>query len=90
LIGYLYGITSERKLVEELRMHLAWRWCAGHRLQTKRLMAHSTSSTIAGLTGQAGIGPVGLLDADSCCNQAWLLKNSLFVPNSQIGGIENV
>ena len=26
LIGYLYGITSERKLVEELRTHLAWRW----------------------------------------------------------------
>jgi Transposase domain (DUF772) len=26
LIGYLYGITSERKLVEELRMHLASRW----------------------------------------------------------------
>jgi transposase len=24
LIGYLYGITSERKLVEELRRHLAW------------------------------------------------------------------
>jgi transposase len=29
LIGYLYGITSERKLVEELRMHLAWRWVTG-------------------------------------------------------------
>ena len=29
LIGYLYGITSERKLVEELRMHLAWRWFSG-------------------------------------------------------------
>ena len=29
LIGYLYGITSERKLVEELRMHLAWRWFIG-------------------------------------------------------------
>jgi len=26
LVGYLYGVTSERKLVEELRMHLAWRW----------------------------------------------------------------
>jgi hypothetical protein len=26
LIGYLYGITSERRFVEELRMHLAWRW----------------------------------------------------------------
>jgi transposase len=29
LIGYLYGITSERKLVEELRMHVAWRWFTG-------------------------------------------------------------
>ena len=29
LIGYLYGSTSERKLVEELRMHLAWRWFTG-------------------------------------------------------------
>ena len=27
LIGY--GVTSERKLVEELRMHLAWRWFTG-------------------------------------------------------------
>src|SRR5215475_900712 len=29
LIGYLYGITSERKLMEELRMHMAWRWFTG-------------------------------------------------------------
>ena len=29
LIGYLYGVSSERKLVEELRMHLAWGWFAG-------------------------------------------------------------
>ncbi len=29
LLGYVYGITSERKLVEELRMHLAWRWFTG-------------------------------------------------------------
>src|SRR5216117_4036182 len=28
-VGYLYGVTSERKLVEELRMHLAWRWFTG-------------------------------------------------------------
>jgi transposase len=26
LIGYLYGVTSESKLVEELHMHLAGRW----------------------------------------------------------------
>jgi len=29
LIGYLNGVTSERKLVEELHMHLAWRWFTG-------------------------------------------------------------
>jgi transposase len=29
LIGYLYGVSSERKLVEELCMHLAWRWFTG-------------------------------------------------------------
>jgi transposase len=29
LIGYLYGITSERKLVEEPGMHLAWWWFTG-------------------------------------------------------------
>ena len=29
LLGYLYAVTSERKLLEELRMHLAWRWFTG-------------------------------------------------------------
>src|ERR1700739_1855979 len=29
LIGYFYGITSERKLVQELGMHLAWLWFTG-------------------------------------------------------------
>ena len=26
LVGYLYGISSERRLLEEVRMHLAYRW----------------------------------------------------------------
>ena len=26
LIGYLYGITSERRLMEDIRLHLAYRW----------------------------------------------------------------
>jgi len=26
LVGYLYGITSEQRLLEEVRMHLAYRW----------------------------------------------------------------
>jgi transposase len=43
LIGYLYGITSERKLVEELRMHLAWRWFTGLSFD-KEVPHHSTFS----------------------------------------------
>jgi len=29
LIGNLYGITSERRLVEDVGMHLAYRWFTG-------------------------------------------------------------
>src|ERR1700752_3746159 len=43
LIGYLYGITSERKLVEELRMHLAWRWFSGLGFD-QEIPPHSTFS----------------------------------------------
>src|ERR687885_1422765 len=30
LLGYLYGITSERRLAEEVRLHLAYRWFLGY------------------------------------------------------------
>src|SRR6201998_3926450 len=43
LFGYLYGITSERKLVEELRMHLAWRWFTGLSFD-QEIPHHSTFS----------------------------------------------
>jgi len=43
LIGYLYGVTSERKLVEELRMHLAWRWFTGLGFD-QQIPHHSTFS----------------------------------------------
>ena len=49
LIGYLYGITSERKLVEELRMHLAWRWLQWDMKLTPQLLV------VSGLFA-AGIG----------------------------------
>ncbi len=32
LLGYLYGITSERRLAEEARLHLAFRWFLGYDL----------------------------------------------------------
>ena len=30
LVGYLYGITSERRPAEEVRLHLAYRWFLGY------------------------------------------------------------
>ena len=30
LIGYLYGITSERRLAQEVSMHLGYRWFLGY------------------------------------------------------------
>ncbi len=32
LVGYLYGITSERRLAEEVRLNLAYRWFLGYDL----------------------------------------------------------
>lgn len=43
LIGYLYGITSERRLVEDVEMHLAYRWFTGLGFD-KEVPHHSTLS----------------------------------------------
>ncbi len=50
LIGYLYGVTSKRKLVEELRMHLAWRWFTGLGFD-QEIPHHSTFSFFSLLGG---------------------------------------
>lgn len=43
LIGYLYGITSERRLCEEVKMHIGYRWFVGLSLEDK-VPDHSTFS----------------------------------------------
>lgn len=43
LIGYLYGIKSERRLKEEVQLNLAYRWFCGLDLM-HRVPAHSTFS----------------------------------------------
>ena len=41
VIGYLYGITSERRLCEEVQLNLAYRWFCGMSLEDK-VPNHST------------------------------------------------
>lgn len=43
LIGYLYGITSERRLCEEVKLHIGYRWFVGLNLEDK-VPDHSTFS----------------------------------------------
>lgn len=43
VVGYLYGITSERRLMEDVRMHLGYRWFIGMGLD-QDLPDHSTLS----------------------------------------------
>ena len=43
LVGYLYGIKSERRLEEEVSLNLAYRWFCGIDL-TQRVPDHSTFS----------------------------------------------
>ena len=43
LVGYLFGITSERRLCDEVKMHLGYRWFVGLTLDEK-VPDHSTFS----------------------------------------------
>ena len=43
LVGYLYGIKSERRLVQEIQLNIAYRWFCGYELGEK-IPDHSTFS----------------------------------------------
>ena len=43
LVGYLYGIKSERRLVQEIQLNIAYRWFCGFDLEDK-IPDHSTFS----------------------------------------------
>src|SRR5438067_2393999 len=65
LLGYLYGITSERKLLEELRMHLAWRWFTGLGFE-QEIPHHSTYLTKGNRAAELGYFDNYLIDNESC------------------------
>ena len=41
LVGYLYGVKSERRLVQEVQLNIAYRWFCGFEL-TDKIPDHST------------------------------------------------
>ena len=43
LVGYLYGVKSERRLVQEVQLNIVYRWFCGFEL-TDKIPDHSTFS----------------------------------------------
>jgi transposase len=83
LIGYLYGITSERRLVEELRMHLAWRWFTGLGFRNGIQRWHDVaSSTTAAVVSSRTIEHVKVM----CYAQA--VETYVGVPANSCGNVE--
>jgi transposase len=61
LLGYLYGLPSERRLVDEIRVNLAYRWVIGYDLD-EAVPDHSVLSKArrgGGEAGAAGISAGG-------------------------------
>ena len=73
LVGYLNGITSERRLLEEVRMHLAYRWFT--RLDfSQEVPDHSTfSKNRHGRFRQSGVFREVFEE---------IVRRRLFIPNS--------
>jgi|SRR5579862_3937190 len=74
LVGYLYGVTSERKLVEGLRMHLAWRWFTGLDFD-QEVPHHSTfSKNRHGRFQESNLFQELFEEMVACCVAAGLVK----------------
>jgi transposase len=74
VVGYLYGITSERRLMEEVRMHLAYRWFT--RLSfDQEIPDHSTfSKNRHGRFRQSGVFRKIFEEIVQCCLKAGLVE----------------
>ncbi len=66
LVGYLYGITSERRLLEEVKMHLAYRWFT--RLETTPRFPKIGTGAFA---SQVCFGRYSRRSCDVVWKQAW-------------------
>ncbi len=86
LVGYLYGITSERRLLEEVRMHLAYRWFTRLGFE-QEIPDHSTfSKNRHGRFRQCGVFRKVFEQIVRCCLQAGLVEGrNLAVDGTLVG-----
>src|ERR1035437_7008739 len=87
LVGYFYGITSERRLLEEVKMHLAYRWFTRLDLD-QEIPDHSTfSKNRHGRFRQSGIFREVFEEIVRRCLQAGFVEGrNLAVEGTLVGG----
>jgi transposase len=86
LVGYLYGITSERRLMDEVRMNLAYRWFT--RLDfSQEIPDHSTfSKNRHGRFRESGVFREVFEEIVRCCLEAGLVEGrNLTVDGTLVG-----
>jgi transposase len=86
LVGYLYGITSERRLLDEVRMHLAYRWFTRLGFE-QEIPDHSTfSKNRHGRFRQCGVFRKVFEKIVRCCLEAGLVEGrNLAVDGTLVG-----
>ncbi len=97
LVGYLYGITSERRLCEEVSMHIGYRWFIGLNLDDD-VPDHSTfSKNRHNRFKESGIFQAVFDEIVKRCIDKGLVKanhlsvdGSLIKANASIGSMEPV
>src|SRR6476661_3731712 len=90
LVGYLYGITSERRLLNEVRMHLAYRWFTRLDLNAE-IPDHSTfSKNRHGRFRQSGVFREVFEEIVRRCVEAGLVEGeTLAVDGTMVVSSEN-
>ena len=88
LVGYLYGITSERRLMEEVRMHLAYRWFTRLGFE-QELPEHSTfSKNRHGRFRQSGVFRKVFEEIVRRCLEAGLVEGRNLVVDGTLVGAD--
>lgn len=73
LVGYLYGIKSERRLVQEIQLNIAYRWFCGFELGEK-IPDHSTfSKTRVRKWNESSLFQQIFLEIVRCCMEQKLI-----------------
>src|ERR1039457_558023 len=81
LIGYLYGITSERRLMAEIQVNLAYRWFLGYDLD-EEIPDHSVLSKARVRFGMKIFEQFFQHSIDVCRNAGMLTQGPVYVDST--------